>query len=110
MKLWTPSISWYTVGLLFQRLGYIFTICYESPEWLKLNVTEAMMPIVCRANNCTFVGAPLCPSLPLFDIHKIFNKYGTGRNPDYMDLNINFAVAAAKAAAVLRYFPRFLKP
>ena len=82
---------------------------YEFPEWLKLNAKEAMIPVICRASNCTFVGAPLCQSLLLFGIHNIFN-YGAGRNPDYMDLNIKFAITVMKAAKNLRYFPSFLKP
>ena len=48
----------------------IYLICHELPEWLKLNAKEAMMPVICRASNRTFVGAPLCQSLPLFDIQK----------------------------------------
>ena len=68
------------------------------------------MPIVCRASNCIFVGVPLCQSFPLFDIHNIINNYGTGRNSDYIDLNVNFAVTVVKAATILRFFPPFLKP
>jgi len=79
-------------------------------EWLKLNAKEAMIPIICRASNCTFVGAPLCQSLPLFNVHKIFNNYGTGRDPDYIDLNVSFTTTVIKAAVILQMFPPFLKP
>jgi len=48
--------------------------------------------------------------LSLFDIHEILNDCGTGRNPDYMDLNVNFTITVIKAAAILRMFPSFLKP
>ena len=85
-------------------------IGYKPPEWLKLNATEAMMPIICRAINCIFVGAPLCQSSPSFDIHKIIYNHGTGRNPDYTDLNVNFTIKVVKAATILRFFPPFLKP
>jgi len=86
----------------------------KHPEWLKLKAKETVMPIVCRASNRIIVGAPLCQSSPLFDVqvHKIFNlnNYGTGRNSDYMDLNINFTITVMKAALILRYLPPFLKP
>ena len=68
------------------------------------------MPIICRASNVTFVGTPLCQSLPLFHIHRIIDNYGTGRNADYMDLNVNFTITVIKAATILRLFPTFLKP
>jgi len=68
------------------------------------------MPIISRASNPIFIGAPLCQSLPLFDMHKTFNNYGTGRNPGFMDLNINFTFALIKAGGILRCFPPFLRP
>ena len=48
--------------------------------------------------------------LPLFDIQKTITNCGTGRNPDYLDLNVNFTITVIKAATILRFFPPFLKP
>lgn len=33
-----------------------------------------------------------------------------GRNTDFIDLNVNFTLTVAKAAAILNVFPTFLRP
>ncbi|KAG5651327.1 hypothetical protein H0H81_009080 [Sphagnurus paluster] len=61
-------------------------------EWSKFKAMDTMMPIVCRASNRIFVGAPLC------------------RDPDYMDINIKFTITVATAGAVLNLLPAFIRP
>ena len=60
-------------------------------EWAKLNALKTMMPVICRASNCIFVGAPLC------------------RDPDYMELNIKFTLTVTQSAVILQHTPPFLR-
>ncbi|KAG5651328.1 hypothetical protein H0H81_009081 [Sphagnurus paluster] len=64
----------------------------KDNEWSNFKAMDTMMPIVCRASNRIFVGAPLC------------------RDPDYMDINIKFTITVAKASAMLNLVPALLRP
>ncbi|KAL7285069.1 hypothetical protein ACG7TL_000160 [Trametes sanguinea] len=61
-------------------------------EWVSVNVVDATRQIVARASSRVFVGVQAC------------------RNPDYLDISINFTVDVVKDRALLNLFPRFLKP
>ncbi|KAF8075266.1 cytochrome P450 [Lyophyllum atratum] len=91
--------------LLTRNLPALFPAVYEEVvaafndviplqenEWKKLKVMDTMMPIICRASNRIFVGAPLC------------------RQPDYMDNNIKFTTTVVMSAAILNLVPRVLRP
>ena len=68
--------------------------------------------MVTRASNRIFVGVPLCGlsvhwvRLP----HFLHDHLYTGRNEDWLSLNIDAAVETMKVAAFINLFPRFLRP
>ncbi|TFK66492.1 cytochrome P450 [Pluteus cervinus] len=61
-------------------------------EWLSVPAYKTMAQVICRANNRVFVGLPFC------------------RDPEYLDLNINYTMTAVKAGNVLAHIPVFLRP
>lgn len=81
-------------GDLRDEIAHSFedTIPTNGHEWVKVPIYEAILDIVCRSSNRTFVGLPLC------------------RDPDYMELNINFTMDVVKAGFMINRFPNFLKP
>ncbi|KAF9068182.1 cytochrome P450 [Rhodocollybia butyracea] len=64
----------------------------KETEWMKVSMLSTVMKLVSRTSNRFFVGLPLC------------------RDPDYVDLNINFTIDAFNGATTLRHYPGFLKP
>ncbi|KAF8521456.1 cytochrome P450 [Hysterangium stoloniferum] len=62
------------------------------PVTSGIRVVEAATNIICHSSNRIFVGAPLC------------------RDPEYVKLNVQFALHITVAAHIIRLFPRFLKP
>ncbi|KAI5999861.1 cytochrome P450 [Pisolithus orientalis] len=60
--------------------------------WKSVPAVEIMREIVCRTSNRVFVGLPLC------------------RDPDWIDLNSQFAVDVATDANILNMFPKLLVP
>ncbi|KAI9465137.1 cytochrome P450 [Lactarius psammicola] len=68
------------------------SIPVHGDDWVKVPVIETMQRVVCATTNRVFVGSPLC------------------RDPDYLTLNMNFAVNVVKLAAIIRMFPKPLKP
>jgi cytochrome P450 len=64
----------------------------KESEWMQVPMLYTAMKIISRTSNRLFVGLPLC------------------RNPDYMHLNIEFTVDAAKGARVLRRYPAIFRP
>lgn len=85
-------------------------------EWVKVPVYEAILDIVCRSSNRTFVGLPLCewPAHLYFFVYirtkRTNDGFLGGRDPDYMELNINFTMDVVKAGFMINRFPNFLKP
>jgi hypothetical protein len=81
-------------------------------EWSKFRALETIMPIICRASNRVFIGAPLC--MPrLLSPHlwcSIYLSIYLGRDPDLMKINVDFTVTVIKAASVLYLLPESLKP
>ncbi|KAF8965810.1 cytochrome P450 [Flammula alnicola] len=62
-------------------------------DWTCVSKTfEIMAQVICRASNRAFVGRPLC------------------RDPDYVDLNVQFTVDVVQTAAILGAVPRILRP
>ncbi|KAF8526939.1 cytochrome P450 [Hysterangium stoloniferum] len=85
------------LGLLFDPVrDELVKGCNEAipvtSEWTQMRVMEAVTTIICRSSNRIFVGAPLC------------------RDPEYVKLNIQFALHITLAAHIIRLFPKFLKP
>ncbi|KAF8959647.1 cytochrome P450 [Flammula alnicola] len=63
-----------------------------TDDWTSVKVLDTVMKIVGRASNRVFVGAPLC------------------RDPDYVKLNVQFAIDVIQAGTILRGFPKILRP
>ncbi|PCH36973.1 cytochrome P450 [Wolfiporia cocos MD-104 SS10] len=63
----------------------------HTAGWIKVNVRDAIMQIVCRTSNRIFVGLSLC------------------RDPDYFSLNKTFTIDVVKKATTINMFPESLK-
>ncbi|KAE9390439.1 cytochrome P450 [Gymnopus androsaceus JB14] len=63
----------------------------KTTEWTNVPMLFTVMQIVSRTTNRFFVGTPLC------------------RNPDYINLNIEFTIDAFQGAQTLQRYPTFLK-
>ncbi|CAA7264109.1 unnamed protein product [Cyclocybe aegerita] len=63
-----------------------------TDDWSSIKVLDTMMKIVARASNRIFIGAPLC------------------RDPDYIDLNVQFTVDVVRAGEILCMVPHALRP
>ncbi|KAE9389795.1 cytochrome P450 [Gymnopus androsaceus JB14] len=61
-------------------------------DWVKIPAYTTSFQIVGRTANRFFVGLPLC------------------RDPDWLDLNMHFAVNVFLSAQIINLFPGFLKP
>ncbi|CDO73436.1 hypothetical protein BN946_scf185013.g71 [Trametes cinnabarina] len=61
-------------------------------EWISVNVFQKSREIVARASSRVFVGMHAC------------------RNPDYLDLCINFTADIIRDRTLLLLFPKILKP
>ncbi|TFK69250.1 cytochrome P450 [Pluteus cervinus] len=64
----------------------------KKGEWVSVPANKTMAQVVCRTNNRLFVGLPFC------------------RDPEYLDLNINYTMTAVKAGNILGHIPVFLRP
>ncbi|KAJ6623269.1 cytochrome P450 [Mycena sp. CBHHK59/15] len=67
-------------------------LALEDKKWKLVQVQPAIMQVVARTSNRLFVGLPLC------------------RDPEYLELNINFAVAVIFRGLLIGLLPDFLKP
>ncbi|KAF9478579.1 cytochrome P450 [Pholiota conissans] len=63
-----------------------------TDDWTSVKVVDTIMKVVGRASNRVFVGLPLC------------------RDPDYIKLNVQFAVDVIQCGTILRIMPSFLRP
>ncbi|KAJ3504346.1 hypothetical protein NLJ89_g7978 [Agrocybe chaxingu] len=63
-----------------------------TDKWAKVTPLPTMMKIFARASNRIFVGRPLC------------------RNPEFIELNVQYSVDVIKTGIILRLLPRFLRP
>ncbi|KAG8219260.1 cytochrome P450 [Butyriboletus roseoflavus] len=61
-------------------------------EWKSVPALSSVQKVVCRTSNRVFVGLSLC------------------RDPDWMDLNIQYAFDIIKGGAIIGLFPKLLKP
>jgi hypothetical protein len=68
---------------------------------------DTAMKVVCRASNRVFVGLPLCTWLLSLQYYVLSFA---GRNPDYVDLNVQFTMDVIKTGFILRMVPAFFRP
>ncbi|KAJ7499254.1 cytochrome P450 [Mycena latifolia] len=64
----------------------------QGKEWLTVPAFDTMMQIICRASNRLFVGLPLC------------------RDPDFIKLNVEYAMDVIIAGQLINMLPAFLRP
>jgi hypothetical protein len=87
-------------------------VLIQHAEWVKVPFLQTIQHVICRSTNRIFVGAPLCsrslssPSTSL----TLFIFFFSGRDRDYQDLNVSFAVHVSKLAKTIGWFPKPLKP
>ncbi|KAH8103130.1 cytochrome P450 [Cristinia sonorae] len=62
-----------------------------SKEWIRVGVYNTIMKIVSRASNRIFVGLPLC------------------RDPEFMQLNVDFTTEVIKVALLFGVVPTFMR-
>ena len=78
-------------------------------EWKSVPALSSMQIIISRASNRLFVGLPLCESCSL-SLYPLLILVTPGRDPDWIDLTIQFALFVGKGSIVIRLFPKLLKP
>ena len=71
---------------------------------------RSVQTIVCRVTNRLFVGLPLCKGFRYLSSRPFFTSVVLGRDPDWIDLNIQYALCVSKGSLILRLFPTLLKP
>ena len=79
----------------------------EHPEWKSVPALSSAQKVVCRTTNRVFVGLPLCEPSPL---SFAFISCALGRDPEWIDLNIQYTIDVMTGGAVLGLFPDLLKP
>ncbi|KAJ7201912.1 cytochrome P450 [Mycena pura] len=67
-------------------------LALKGPEWKLVQVHPALLQIVARTSNRLFVGLPLC------------------REPEYLQLNIDFTISVFARGQLISTVPYFLKP
>ena len=83
----------------------------KNAEWVKVPIMETLQQVICRVTNRVFVGAPLCPRyFPGFWFVQYERMLFLGRDRDYQDLNLTFAVNVVKHGTIISFFPKLLKP
>lgn len=87
----------------------IFRGLISHSEWKSVPALSAIQQVVCRTSHRVFVGLPLCMS----SFHSFFvvisELTSLGRNPDWIDLNIHYAVNVIKRGIMIGLFPRFIR-
>ncbi|KAJ6627498.1 cytochrome P450 [Mycena sp. CBHHK59/15] len=86
------------LGPLFPEVRDEVTCAFEEvlplqgKEWMTVPAFDTIMQIVCRTSNRLFVGLPLC------------------REPDYIKLNVDFAMDVIISGQFINMLPAFLRP
>ncbi|KIJ13789.1 hypothetical protein PAXINDRAFT_80392 [Paxillus involutus ATCC 200175] len=68
------------------------TLDLRGNEWKSVPALQTVQQVVGRTSNRIFVGLPLC------------------RDPDWIDLNIQFTLDVVKGGVIIKLFPKFLAP
>ncbi|KAJ6516233.1 cytochrome P450 [Mycena sanguinolenta] len=86
------------LGVLFPEVRDEIVVAFDEllpvhgKEWLTVPAFDTMMQIVCRTSNRLFVGLPLC------------------RDPDFIKLNVDYAMDVIIAGQLINMLPSFLRP
>ena len=90
---------------------FIFVSITEggNSDWKSVPALSAIRKVVCRTSNRLFVGLPLC--MQLFYLSVFVVELGmTGRDPDWINLNLRYTLDVVGGAKAIRSFPSFLAP
>ncbi|KAF8844237.1 cytochrome P450 [Paxillus ammoniavirescens] len=68
------------------------TLDLRGNEWKSVPAFQTIRQVVCRTSNRIFVGLPLC------------------RNPDWIDITMQFTLEVAKGSLIIGLFPKILAP
>ncbi|KIJ07003.1 hypothetical protein PAXINDRAFT_91095, partial [Paxillus involutus ATCC 200175] len=68
------------------------TLDLRGNEWKSVPAVQTVQKVVCRTSNRIFVGLPLC------------------RNPDWIDLNVQFTLDVVKGGLIIGLVPKVLAP
>lgn len=103
------------LGVLFPEVREELIMAFNksippSEDWVSVPLLETLRTIVSQTSNRIFVGAPACESRNLSSLPFILIEIATGRDPDYVQLNIDFTVHAVTASIILNLVPKFLHP
>ena len=98
-----------TEGSLITRPFLLKDLDNIWTEWQSIRAVDTVMKVVGRASNRVFVGLPLCMSLLSLEYYYYVLSF-SGRNPDFMALNVQLAIDILQTSFILRIFPGFLKP
>ena len=79
-------------------------------EWIKVTAYNTIMRIISRTTNRLFVGLPICKLTFCSGGAPLAEESLTGRDTDYVNLNIDFTSEVGKAALIINLFPTFLSP
>ncbi|KAF9237107.1 cytochrome P450 [Melanogaster broomeanus] len=86
------------LGILYPEINDELVTAFEETldlkgdEWKSVPALHTVQKVICRTSNRIFVGLPLC------------------RNPDWVDLNIQFIFDIVKGGIIIRLFPKFMAP
>lgn len=110
-ELATPTKGRYYTHVLARDILGVQSLIKDS-DWTSVKLKDTIMKVVCRATNRVFVELPLCEPLPsplqLFGI--LLSEIQPGRNPEWVDLNVQFTVDVLTVSTALRATPAFLRP
>ncbi|THG96485.1 hypothetical protein EW026_g5347 [Hermanssonia centrifuga] len=84
------------IGALFPEIRDEIVAAFSdiipvADDWVKVPALKTMMQVVGRVSNRVFVGLPKC------------------RDPDYIELNVQFTLDVVMGALLINFFPNFLK-
>ncbi|TFK19403.1 cytochrome P450 [Coprinopsis marcescibilis] len=90
LKKATPEL----VPTVHEELAQSFDeyITATTQDWVEVDATDVSAKVICRASNRVFVGLALC------------------RDPDFIELNINYTIDVMKMSIFLQLFPRLMRP
>lgn len=71
---------------------------------------NTIQKVAFRTSNRVFVGLPLCTQVPRPNFPVFLSLFNLGRNPDWMDFNIQNGLNIVNGGLFLQRFPAFLAP
>lgn len=79
-------------------------------EWVSVVAFPAMTRVVCRASNRVFIGLPLCTCFSCLHDTSSSEHVVLGRNPEYLEIVLQYARDVMKGRFIMTITPIFLKP